>query len=388
MSEWFLFEQLQARSWQARALPRPLSIDELPTPALLLDRAAMERNLARMAGHLHNHGKLARPHAKTHKCVLIAQQQLRLGAAGLCAAKVGEAAALILGGVDRVLITSPVTNIGKVQVLAELSRRAAELLLVVDSLEGIEVLRRGLAPDCRIGVVLDVDVEMGRTGSRDLDTARRIVDVARRDPRMWLAGVQHYAGHLQHIGSFAERRDRSLASWQKALDFARRACDDLPGVISGGGSGTYAIDTEVSAITDLQVGSYLFMDREYRDIESAAGPAFDEFEVALTVACAAISAPLAGLGAVTVNGGFKAFAADSGVPVAYGNVPGKFRFAGDEHGVFRVDDPAQRPALGDVLRFVVPHCDPTVNLHDWYWVLEPDGLVHSVWPITARGTTW
>lgn len=388
MSEWFLFEQLQAHSWQARELPQPLPVSELPTPALVLDRAAMERNLARMAGHLSAHAKLARPHAKTHKCVLIAEAQLRHGATGVCAAKVGEAAALVLGGIDRVLITSPVTSVGKVRVLSELSRRSSELLLVVDSLEGIEVLRRGLEPDCRVGIVLDIDVEMGRTGCRDVDTARRIVDIARSDPRLSLAGIQHYAGHLQHISAFAERRTRSLASWEKALDFARQACGELPPVISGGGSGTYAIDTEVSAISDLQVGSYLFMDREYRDIESLSGPVFDDFEIALTVACAAISAPLAGLGAVTMNGGFKAFAADSGAPVPYGNVAGKYRFAGDEHGVFRVEDPMRRPALGDVVRFVVPHCDPTVNLHDWYWVLEPDGLVHSVWPITARGMTW
>ncbi len=388
MSETFLFERLKTVSWQARELPKPIAIDELPTPALILDQAAMERNLEAMSRHVSAHHKGARPHAKTHKCVLIAQAQLRHGAVGICAAKVGEAAALILGGVDRVLITSPVTSPGKVQVLAELAKRASELLLVVDSSAGLELLCTYLPGDVRLGLVLDVDVEMGRTGARDADVAKRIVETARRDPRFWFAGVQHYAGHLQHIAGFDERKKRSLESWEKALHFARAACDALPPIVSGGGSGTYAIDVDVTAITDLQVGSYLFMDREYRDIESAHAKVFNEFEVSLTVACTAISAPLASLGAVSVNGGFKAFASDSGVPVPYDGAPGKFRFAGDEHGVFRVGEGAACPALGSVLRFVVPHCDPTVNLHDWYWVLEPDGLIRSVWPITARGMTW
>jgi len=388
MSESLLFERLQAVSWHAVELAKPFPVEALPTPALVLDRIAMERNLAAMSKHLAAHGKKARPHAKTHKCPLIAKTQLSHGAAGLCAAKVGEAAALILAGVPRVLITSPVQSAGKVAVLAELSRRAEELLLVVDSMAGLELLQNHLPGDARVGVVLDIDIEMGRTGIRKLDEARRIIAAARADERLGFAGVQHYAGHLQHIGSFAERQTRSTESWEKALTFARAASDELPPIVSGGGSGTYAIDIAVAEITDLQVGSYLFMDREYRDIESRDSASFSEFEVALTVACTAISAPLAEAGAVTLNGGFKAFASDSGVPVPYDGAPGKFRFAGDEHGVFRVTEGQTRPQLGDVLRFVVPHCDPTVNLHDVYWVMEGDGLIHSLWPITARGLVW
>jgi D-serine deaminase-like pyridoxal phosphate-dependent protein len=388
MSESFLFSRLQAVSWQAVELPTPLPVEALPTPALVLDRMAMERNLVAMSKHLAAHGKSARPHAKTHKCALIAQAQLAHGAVGLCAAKVGEAAALVLADVPKVLVTSPVQSPGKVEVLAELSRRATEVLLVVDSMAGLELLQKHLPEDARVGLVLDVDIEMGRTGIRQLDEAKRIIAAARDDNRIGFAGVQHYAGHLQHITSFAERKARSTESWQKALTFARTAADELPPIISGGGSGTYAIDTAVPEITDLQVGSYLFMDREYRDIESGNQAAFNEFEVSLTVACTAISAPLAELGAVTVNGGFKAFASDSGVPVPYDGTPGRFRFAGDEHGVFRVTEGHSRPRLGDVLRFVVPHCDPTVNLHEVYWVLEADGLVHSLWPITARGLVW
>lgn len=347
----------------------------------------MVKNLARMAEHLAKHGKYARPHAKTHKCAVLAHAQLEHGAIGHCAAKLGEAAALILAGIGKVLITSPIVSPGKIVVLGVLADEATELTIVVDSWIGMQMLLEHFPHGCELGVVIDIDVDMGRTGCRDEDVARRILDAVNRDQRFHLAGVQHYAGHLMHLASFAERSERSLTSWTRALEFAKRVCGELPGIVTGGGSGTYAIDVNVPEITDLQVGSYLFMDREYMDIQSVTGENFHEFEPSLTVACTAISAPLAPLGAVTVNGGFKAFAADSGVPVIHGGPPGKFRFAGDEHGVFRVTA-GDAPSLGSVLQFVVPHCDPTVNLHDVYWVQESDGLVHSVWPITARGALW
>jgi len=387
LGDGFLLQQLRNKAWQPISLMTPLAIQQLPTPALVLNRSVMERNLTAMAAHMGGHGKKTRPHAKTHKCAIIARIQLDHGAVGLCVAKLGEAAALVLAGIGNVLITSPIVSPGKIIVLGQLTAMAEELLLVVDSWFGMQMLLDHFPQDGRLGLVLDIDVDMGRTGCRDADAARRILDAIEGDRRFHLAGIQHYAGHLMHLSSFAERTERSLTSWGHALEFARRVCGELPPIVTGGGSGTYAIDVNVAEITDMQVGSYLFMDREYMDIQSVTGENFLEFEPSLTVACTAISAPLQQLGAVTVNGGFKAFAADSGVPVIHEGPAGKFRFAGDEHGVFRVSNGAA-PSLGSVLRFVVPHCDPTVNLHDVYWVQEADGLVHTVWPITARGAVW
>ncbi len=387
LGEEFLLQQLRNKAWHPISLSTPLSVDQLPTPALVLNRSVMEKNLKAMAAHLDAHGKKTRPHAKTHKCAIIARAQLDHGAVGLCAAKLGEAAALALAGIGSVLITSPVVSPGKIGVLGQLTEEAKDLLLVVDSLAGMQMLLDHFPEGGSLGLVLDIDVDMGRTGCRDVDAARRILDAIDGDRRFHLAGIQHYAGHLMHLASFAERTERSLTSWGRALEFARCVCGELPAIVTGGGSGTYAIDVKVEEITDMQVGSYLFMDREYMDIQSVTGENFHEFEPSLTVACTAISAPLEPLNAVTVNGGFKAFAADSGVPVIYEGPAGKFRFAGDEHGVFRVANGAA-PSLGSVLRFVVPHCDPTVNLHDAYWVQEADGLVHTVWPITARGAVW
>src|SRR5690606_4905003 len=137
--------------------------------------------------------------------------------------------------------------------------------------------------------------------------------------------------------------------------------------------------------TDLQVGSYLFMDQEYRVIGGRSGSTFDDFEVALVVAATAISQPREGT--ITVDAGFKAFASDTVRPVPLDLPDTEYRFAGDEHGVLLLGAPPQEPLLGTVQRFVTPHCDPTVNLYDWYWICR-DGLATELWPIAARGCSW
>jgi D-serine deaminase-like pyridoxal phosphate-dependent protein len=156
-------------------------------------------------------------------------------------------------------------------------------------------------------------------------------------------------------------------------------------VVTGCGTGTYNIDCEVAEVTDLQVGSYIFMDQEYRLIGGERGGLFEDFDVSLSVATTAISQPQEG--AITVDGGYKAFASDTVNPEPLDCADSTYRFAGDEHGILILGAGSQEPLLGSLQRFVTPHCDPTVNLYDGYWV-HNDGLVYSRWPITARGCSW
>lgn len=384
----FILERIQQRPHQAIELDEPLCIDELPTPALVLRRSALQRNIATMAQFLGSHNKGFRPHAKTHKCPLICHEQLAAGAVGVCVAKVGEAAAMIAGGVQDILITSPITTPLKANIVGELAKQAAGLHLVVDSQYGLDVLQGALPQETRLGVLIDLDVSMGRTGTRDVELVAQLIESVDADPRLNFAGVQHYAGHVMHIKEFATRRDKSLALWQKiseSLEFLSQRgirCD----VVTGAGTGTYNIDVAVPAITDLQVGSYILMDEEYRQIASADADRFEDFEVSLSVACATISQPRAGT--ITVDGGYKAFASDSVAPVTDQIPNSQFHFAGDEHGVLVLPEGEQELRLGQVLQFVAPHCDPTVNLHDYYWVQEDDDLIHECWPITGRGCVW
>lgn len=384
----FLIEQTQARSSAALQLEQPISVDQLPTPALVLDRAALGRNIQKMAEFLRAHGKGFRPHAKTHKCPLICHEQIAAGAVGVCVAKVGEAAALIGGGIKDILITSPVTTQTKASYINILAQQSDSLHVVVDSMQGLKVLQASLDPEVSLGILLDIDVAMGRTGAREMDLILSLVEQVVADPRLEFVGVQHYAGHIMHIDAFAERRDKSLALWETVTErLETLRSNGFPAhIVTGGGTGTYNIDVAVEAITDLQVGSYILMDQEYRQICSADHDKFLDFEVSLHVACTTISQPRQGT--MTVDGGYKAFASDSGAPVTDDHAGVKFHFAGDEHGVLVLPKGEQALQLGQVLQFVAPHCDPTVNLHDYYWVQEADGLIHSLWPITARGCVW
>ncbi len=380
-------KRLTEREWQPVALTEPVPIEQLPTPALVIDELALERNLKRMADYLAEKGKGLRPHAKTHKCPIIAQRQLALGAVGVCAAKVSEAVVLVNSGVDAVLITSAVLSEAKAEIVGELCRKTDQLMIVVDSDLGLELLLRYVPAGTQLGILVDVDVSMGRTGTRD---ETRIILLAQRcanSTNLRYCGIQHYAGHLMHVEGYAKRREKSLVLWQRISEICEMLGDRglAPEIVTGAGTGTYNIDCDVPEITDLQAGSYLFMDQEYRLIGAELGGLFDDFEVSLSVVTTAISQPVAG--AITVDGGYKAFASDTVNPEPMTIAGSKFRFGGDEHGIVILKEGTQEPVLGGIQRFITPHCDPTVNLHDGYWVCN-DGLVHSFWPIAARGCSW
>lgn len=388
MTTSFVLDQVRARPFEPVELQTPLEVAQLPTPALVLNRPALQRNIAVMSEFMAAGAKGIRPHAKTHKCPLICREQLLAGAVGICVAKVGEAAAHLAAGVQQILITSPVTTSTKAAVLGELAQAADDLNIVVDSIAGLEVLRENLPVEAHLGVLIDIDVSMGRTGTRSVDAAADLIEMISKDSRLTFKGIQHYAGHLMHVTDFQERRAKSLKLWSQVSEMVaeleHRGMHS--GVVTGAGTGTYNIDVDVPLLTDLQVGSYIFMDEEYRQVHSGSGSRFEDFEVSLTVACSTISQPRAG--AMTVDGGYKAFASDSVAPVS-DELPGvTFYFAGDEHGVLALPKGEQALRLGQVLQFVTPHCDPTVNLHDYYWVQENDSLIHTLWPITARGCVW
>jgi 3-hydroxy-D-aspartate aldolase len=383
---------LANRNLTAIELDEPLALDEVPTPALLLDEAAFDRNVVRMAQFLAARGKGFRPHAKTHKCPQIAQRQLDAGAVGVCAAKVSEAIVLARAGIDRILVTSPVTTSLKADLVAALVAGGAHVQIVVDSKLGASVLDAAArARHVTIDVLIDIDPRLGRTGVREtedaLALAKWLATNLAQGGALRLVGVQHYAGQVMHIEGHAARKEKSLACWRSAVamcDALRDAGHRLD-IVTGGGTGTYDIDCDVPSVTDLQVGSYVFMDQQYIDIGGQHAQTLNDFEVSLTVLTTAISQPKRG--AVTVDCGFKGFASES-IPPKPLDLPGvSYRFFGDEHGVLLLPDGAQEPLLGQRISFVTPHCDPTVNLYDYYWV-HRDGRVHALWPVSARGCSW
>lgn len=362
---------------------RPGSRRELNTPVLVLDRDGLDRNIAKMAAFAAASGVKLRPHAKTHKSADIARRQLAAGAIGLCCAKLGEAEALA-GEVDSILITSPVVSRPAVARLVQLHQRVRELMVVVDHPANVAALADAVTSGT-LSVLIDVDPGINRTGVRSPEAAVALFEAISSRPQLRYRGLQFYCGLQQHIASWQERHAaiRERSQYLRNVVEQLRAKGGAPEIVSGSGTGTHRIDAELGVFTEWQVGSYVFMDRQYAACQ--LGPdAEPPFEHTLFVDARVVSANTPGV--ATTDAGFKALATDAEGPTIVSEAPvdASFLFMGDEHGA--VLDPRLRFTwkLGDLVQFVVPHCDPTVNLYDAYHVVSGDTLV-EIWPVTARG---
>ena len=359
----------------------------LDTPALLVDLDALERNISAMAAHARAAGVALRPHAKTHKSARIAAMQVAAGALGICCATLGEAEAMVAAGIPGVHITSPQVTPPKIARLVALNARAERgLSVVVDHPENLAALdRAALAAKRPLDMLVDFSAGHGRTGCADETSLGALVRAAIAAEGLVFRGIQSYSGNLQHVPERARRRALALARLEELGLMLRRLRDvgiEVP-IVSGAGTGTFDIDPEARVFTELQAGSYVFMDVDYLRA-LADGRNAPPFETALFVATSVVSVNAPGY--VTCDGGLKCFATDGPAPEpARGAPPGsRYEFFGDEHGRLVLPQGAPRPALGAMIECVTPHCDPTVNLHDFYHLVRGDTLV-DIWPVDARG---
>ena len=354
----------------------------LNTPVLVLDQAALDRNIAAMAALTARRGVALRPHAKTHKSVDIARRQIAAGAVGQCCAKIGEAEVLVDGGIAGVLVTSPVAAPAAIDRLAALAARATALMATVDDPETARRIDHALdRAGARLDVLIDIDPGIHRTGVASVAAAVALADVVAALPGLTLRGVQFYCGAQQHIASYADRRAaiEERTAYLASVVAALREAGHRVETISGGGTGTHAIDLDLGVFTELQAGSYVFMDRQYHDCDLGTA-----FETALTVDARVVSANHAAL--VTIDAGFKALSTDGGGAAVIDGAPADTRVVpmGDEHAALIAPGIGDRMRPGDPVTLMVPHCDPTVNLYDTYHVVEGDTLV-ALWPVGARG---
>lgn len=368
---------------------KPGSRAKLATPALVLDLDAFERNVALMAAHCEAGGLKLRPHAKTHKSVAVAKAQIAAGAIGICCAKLGEAEAMAAkdkeGGIESILITSPVVTAQGIERLMALNGKISDLMVVIDNPLNVRALAAAAAEAGRpLKLLIDLDVGLHRTGIRPGEDALELAELIDAADTLELKGLQAYAGHLMHIHDFVERREKSLAAMKVLGDMrdalkAKGMCCDI---VSGGGTGTYNIDPEANVLTELQGGSYIFMDKQYNDVALGNGATFP-FETSLSVQMTVVSANTKNL--ATTDAGFKSFSTDADPPMLLSGAPegAGYFFFGDEQGGVLLPD-GTRLEIGSVLTAMTPHCDPTVNLYDAYHVVRGDTLV-DIWPIEARG---
>lgn len=364
----------------------PIALDELPTPALIIDLDKFESNLKKMQDHLNRHNIGLRSHTKMHKCPIIAKKQLEYGAIGICCATVSEAEVMQASGIEKILITSPVVTPEKINRVVALAQKSDKLEIVVDYIEGASLLNTAaVAANINLPVIIDLDPGMGRTGitpgEKALALARHIIDNC---PQLEFSGLQMYIGNCMHTDGFEKRSEKYGRLLQQGIDTKHLFESEgiVVPVFSGGGTGTYDIDSTIGAISDLQAGSYVFMDVEYRDIGGRNSTHFDDFEPSLYVLSTAISKPQDSL--ITFDAGIKSLATDTSYPELKDIEGVTYHFGGDEHGIVQLNNPSKEIALGDKLPIIPPHCDPTVNLYDYYYPYR-NGIVEEVWPIAARG---
>ena len=359
---------------------------DVQTPCLVLDLAALERNIIKMGEFAKSKGIRHRVHGKMHKSVDVALLQERLGAScGVCCQKVSEAEVFARGGITDVLISNQVRDPLKLTRLARLPLLGARTIVCVDELSNVEELsaaatKAGTVIEC----LVEIDCGAGRCGVVTSEAVVEIAEAINRATSLKFAGVQAYQGAMQHMDLYAEREQKvavSIAMVKDAVESLKAAgleCD----IVGGGGTGSYYFEGSSGIYNELQCGSYAFMDADYGRILDKDGQRIDqgEWENALFILTSIMSH--AKPEKAICDAGLKAQSIDSGLPVIFGRDDVKYVKCSDEHGV--IEDLEGVLSVNDKLRLVPGHCDPTCNVHDWY-VGVRDGVVESVWPISARG---
>jgi D-serine deaminase-like pyridoxal phosphate-dependent protein len=362
-----------------------MSLADVDTPALILDLDAFERNLELLDASLAGRKIRVRPHAKSHKCPKVALAQLSRGAVGVCCQKVSEAEAMVDGGVPDVLIANEVVGAAKLKRLAALARRARVAVCADDTSNVAALDAAAREAGVRLDVLVEVNVGANRCGVEPGEPTAQLARKIAAARNLRFAGLQAYQGAAQHLRKVEERRaaiERAVANVKASVAAIERAgmkCER----VTGAGTGTYAFEAASGVYDEIQPGSYVFMDVDYgRNEWTESG--IPRFENSLFVWTTVMSRPTAERAAV--DAGLKASSVDSGMPRVADIEGAEYVKASDEHGMLALK-PGASIAVGDKLKLIPGHCDPTVNLYD-HLVCVRRGVVEEIWPITARGAVW
>ncbi len=369
-------------------IPAKPGMDEadIQTPCLVLDLDALERNIKKMGDYATAHGMRHRVHGKMHKSVDVAKLQERLGGAvGVCCQKVSEAEVFARGGIKDVLVSNQVRDAAKIDRLARLPKLGARTIVCVDDVANVaDLSAAAVKHGTEIECFVEIDCGAGRCGVNSTPAVIEIAKAIEAAPNLKFTGIQAYQGAMQHIDSYEGRKEKldiAIAMVRDAVDWLKAEGIECE-LVSGGGTGSYYFESNSGVYNELQCGSYAFMDADYGRILDKDGKRIDqgEWENAMFILTQVMSHTKADK--AIVDAGLKAQSVDSGLPVVYGRDDVKYIKCSDEHGV--IEDPNGALKVGDKLRLVPGHCDPTANVHDWY-VGVRDGKVEVVWPVSARG---
>jgi D-serine deaminase-like pyridoxal phosphate-dependent protein len=356
-------------------------VGSIDTPALILDLDAFEDNLRIMQVLAERHGVALRPHAKAHKCPEIALRQIALGAEGICCQKVSEAVPFLAAGVHDIHISNEVVGASKLALLARLAKQA-KITVCVDHARAVQALSAALVEQgASLGVLVEIDVGQKRCGVQTPDEALALARLVQKLPNIDFIGLQAYHGGLQHKHSLDQRQKscdkaaRLVRGYLLAFEQAGIPCP----TVTGGGTGSAVFDVASKVYTEIQAGSYPFMDEDYASIDWGEALSFRH---SLFLLGTVMSTPTADRAIVDI--GLKSTSAESGVPRSAEIEGWNCVAINDEHTILHAEHARNRPGLGAQVRLIPGHCDPTFNLHDSVVAVRGQ-RVEAIWPISARG---
>ena len=354
-------------------------VSSLDTPSMIVDLDVMEQNIQKLMSQLLPTDVNIRPHWKTTKSATLAQKLISAGAKGACVAKLSEAEVLCSKGITDLLITCEIIGPVKVARLVELFKIHREIRIVVDSEQGARAIDTAIGEagiEDQILTLIDLDVGLHRTGVQSGEPALHLAKTVAGLGNLNLIGVQGYEGHLQHVHGTAERKRMCLESMKILVDTADalRKEGHRIDVVTTGGTGTAEFCVTVPGVTEVQPGSFLFMDTDYRN---AVGTKYSN---SLTILATVISKQ--GPKSITIDAGLKSLTTDSGLAECK-TLGYTYGVLGDEHGSLSWTD-GQDLEIGDRVEMIPSHIDPTINLHDFYYA-HRNGVIEEIWPVDARG---
>lgn len=358
---------------------------DLETPALCVDLDKLEQNLKTVQSRLQGTGVGVRPHAKTHKCPSIAKMQIAAGALGICTAKLSESEVMLNNGIENVLMTGVNVSIPKIQKAMALRKKYKGFIQAIDNPQNAQDLQDAAKVS---GIIADVVVDLNvarRSGIIPGEPALALAQMIDKMPNLRFRGILAYDGAVQHVKGFQKRREQALKTFEpvvKTYEMMRASGLNLE-IFSGGGTGTYDIMTAVPGFTDVQVGSYLFMDCQYIEIGGAKNETvFDDFAPSLTVMATIVNANYPNR--LITDSGSKSLTLNKPNAWVIGEPDFDYNAGSDEYGTITFEKSSRSYKVGDKLEVIIPHCDPVINLYDIMYGIRKDRVV-SIIPILARG---
>ena len=354
------------------------NVNEIETPALVIDFDVLKDNIEKMSRFLKLTSCSLRPHFKTHKSVIIARLQMQAGAIGITCAKLGEAEELVNSGIDNILIANQVVDPQKLKRLAGLARYST-ITVAVDSLRNVEDLSSAaVSMNSIIGVLIEADSGMGRCGVRTHEEAVSLAEKISVSPGLILKGIMGYEGHCVWVENYEEREKMATAAIHTLLgyrDYLESRGYKI-GIVSCAGTGTYNISSLIPGVTEIQAGSYVFMDAVYSSIEKM------DFANALHLWATITSLPQPGT--AIIDSGMKSLSTDNGVARIVGADGIELIKLSEEHGTVTIAPGVCDVKVGDRVKIMPSHCCTTVNLHSKYYVISNDTVI-GMWNIDGRG---